>query len=265
MNSMPLKGKIVVVTRSQDKQAEAKNLFKQIGANVLDLPALVIGPPNDWEPLDKALLKCDLFNWIVFSSSNGVKFVDERLRRLGDSLESRSKKLKIAAVGKKTASFLKSIGVTPDFVPSNFIAESLIQEFPFEKNDLNILLPRVQSGGRSFLAKSFRNRNAKVLEVPAYESCCPKDIPLRTLDVIRNSEVDAIVFTSGKTVIHTIELLNNSIGQIFYEKLKCTKIISIGPQTSLACKKYFDRVDEEASPHDLDGLIQATINALNDQ
>ena len=262
-NKFPLKGKRVVITRSQDQQAEAKIIFSNAGANVLDLPALVIGPPTDWSYLDNALLNINDFDWVVFSSSNGVNSVEKRLQTHGNSLSTNVKNFKIASVGKKTAFTLNRLGIQCDFIPPEFVAESLIENFPFSNKRNSILLPRVESGGRSFLSKSFREAGCKVLEVPAYQSSCPDQIPADTLEAFESNKIDAISFTSGKTVVHTCKLLKHYFGSKWKTKILDIKIISIGPQTSLMCKKYFDRVDEEAKPYDLEGLTNACIKSFN--
>ena len=262
-NMLPLKGRTVVITRAQNKQAEAKSLFSRLGAKVLDLPALVITPPDEWVYLDNALSSLHEFDWIVFSSANGVTSCHSRLRKLGKSLDNDFPNLKTAVVGKKTALKLKGLGINPTFVPPEYVAESLVHNFPFDKPNCSILLPRVQSGGRSFLANEFTKFNAKVLEVPAYESSCPKSIPAATLEALDGGLVDAIAFTSGKTVIHTVHLLQKYFGNKWEKKLEGIQIISIGPQTSISCKKYLKRISKEANPHDLDGLLFACINSLD--
>ncbi len=258
----PLNGKTVVITRAQEKQSEAHDLFKAIGAKVLDLPALVIGPPDDWSPLDGALTQLDNFHWIIFSSLNGVNAVEERLKREGKTLAIRSNHIKIAAVGRKTAIGLKELGADPNFVPPKFVADSLIEHFPVSGLGLNILMPRVQTGGRTLLAEAFREAGSNVVEVAAYESCCPKDMPNETAKAFLRKEIDAIVFTSGKTAAHTAQLMSNRFGIDWKKNLDGINLISIGPQTSLSCEKYFSRVDKEADPHDLDGLINACINSF---
>ncbi len=261
-SSQSLQGKRIIITRSQHQQAEARRIFEKIGANVLDLPALIIGPPDDWTALDNALKRLDDFDWLIFSSSNGVVAIQERLHLMGKDLASGSGQFKIAAVGKKTAKTLETIGVKTDFIPPDFVAESLLENFPESKLGLRILLPRVQSGGRNILANVFEELGMVVEEVPAYESRCPEVIPAITLQSIQSSKVDAIVFTSGKTVRHSSHLLEKYFGNEWLSKLEDIKLISIGPQTSLSCKKYFSRVDKEAHPHDLEGLALACIEAF---
>ena len=89
--------------------------------------------------------------------------------------------------------------------------------------------------------------------------------PEETAKALCNREVDAIAFTSGKTVVHTAKLMLLKFGKDWTQLFDCVNLISIGPQTSLSCKKYLNRVDQEADPHDLDGLINACINSFKEK
>ena len=259
---LPLTGKTVVLTRSQDQQAEARALFENQGARVLDLPALVIGPPDEWAPLDDALQDIENFHWIIFSSSNGVMAVEHRLQLIGTSLAVLPKSLKVAAVGRKTAHLLESLDVIPDFVPPKFSADSLIKYFPVPALGLRILIPRVQTGGRNLLFQELSSAGASVIEVPAYESQCPKEIPRDTLTELTTAKIDAILFTSAKTAAHTAHLIEEALGSDWKKILLGVKIISIGPQTSISCRKCFNRLDKEATQYDLQGLLQACIKSI---
>ncbi len=255
-------GKTVVVTRSQDKQSEAHLLLNKEGVSVLDLPALVIGPPDEWGPLDDALRDIETFHWLIFSSSNGVSAVEKRLKLLGKTLASLPNSLKIAAVGHKTAMHLEQLGAKLDFVPPQFVADSLIKNFPVSGWGLKMLVPRVQSGGRTILAEAFGKAGAHVVEVAAYESSCPQEIPERTAIALDNGTVNAIAFASGKTAAHTAKLMQKRFGSDWLLKLTGVKLVSIGPQTSISCTKYFSRVDNEAVTHDVQGLIKACLLAI---
>ncbi len=257
-----LRGKTVVVTRAQAQLGEAQALFRSEGAVVLDLPALEIGPPANWGPLDDSLAELGSFHWLVFSSVNGVKAVEDRLKRFGQTIALRPRGLKIAVVGRKTARYLENMGAIPDFVPPDFVADSLIEHFPVSGLGLKILLPRVESGGRTLLSEAFNEAGAQVVEVAAYESSCPNQMPKETVDALACSQVDAIAFTSGKTAAHTAQLMNKYFGAKWKVKLEGVKLLSIGPQTSISCQKYFSRVDKEANPYDLDGLMKACIEVF---
>jgi uroporphyrinogen-III synthase len=261
-NPTDLSGHTIAVTRAEQQLGEARRLFEQAGAQVLDLPALVIGPPDTWGPLDDALAELEDFHWLVVSSSNGVEAVEQRLRRLGGSLARRPAGLKIAAVGRKTAARLEELGAAPDFVPPAFVADSLIEHFPVSGWGLRLLLPRVQSGGRTVLAEAFGEAGARVVEVAAYESRCPESLPLSTAEALATGNVSAITFSSGKTVQHTAQLLEAGLGESWREQLDRVALVSIGPQTSRSCREVLGRVDAEADPHDLDGLVVACGRAL---
>ncbi len=258
-SNLPLIGQTIVITRAENQQARSRDAFEAYGASVLELPALLIGPPDDWGPLDDAILELDSFHWIIFSSSNGVDAVENRLKAIGTSLSLRPKGLKIAVVGRKTSQALERLGVIPDFIPSTFVADSLIDTFPVSAFGLKMLIPRVQSGGRNILAEAFGKAGAKVVQVSAYESRCPDAIPEKTINAFVNEEVDLLAFTSSKTVVNTTNLLKKHLGIKWQEKCLNIKLISIGPQTSISCRNYFSRVDFEANPHDLDGLVNACI------
>ncbi|WP_216904912.1 uroporphyrinogen-III synthase [Synechococcus sp. CCY 9618] len=259
-----LAGRTVVVTRAETQLGEARRLFERAGAGVIDLPALVIGPPDLWGPLDDALAELDQFHWIIFSSANGVEAVDQRLARQGGSLARRPGGLRLAAVGRKTAQRLETLGAPADFVPPAFVADSLIEHFPVSAWGQRLLLPRVQSGGRTLLAEAFSEAGARVVEVAAYESRCPSALPSPALLALERRSIDAITFSSGKTVDHTCRLLAASFGEAWMEHLAGVRVISIGPQTSRRCRERLGRVDGEADPHDLEGLVAACVRALRD-
>ena len=100
---MTLIDKKIIITRAEGQISEAREIFRKNGAEVFDLPSLVIGPPDDWSPLDDALKEIATFDWIIFSSANGVRNVEDRMKEIGVSLSKISKTIKIAAVGRKTA------------------------------------------------------------------------------------------------------------------------------------------------------------------
>lgn len=258
----PLQHRTVVVTRAAEQQGEARELLEAKGANVLDLPALVIVPPDHWGPLDDALADLDNFHWLVFSSANGVLAVEQRLQRQHRNLCRLPKGLKIAAVGRKTARLLEELGAPADFVPPSFVAESLIDHFPVSGWGLTMLLPRVQHGGRTVLADAFGEAGVRVVEVAAYDSRCPEHMAEPAATALADGAVDAIAFTSGKTALHTAQLMEKRFGSGWEQHLNGVAVVSIGPQTSRSCHEHFGRVDAEADPHDLEGLVNACTQVM---
>ena len=165
-------------------------------------------------------------------------------------------------MGRKTAQVLDDLGAAADFVPPSFVADSLIDHFPVSGWGLKMLLPRVQSGGRTLLADAFGEAGVRVVEVAAYESGCPATMPEPTATALEGGDVDAIAFSSGKTAEHTAQLLEQRFGPDWAERLEGVKLVSIGPQTSRSCRQCFGRVDAEADPHDLEGLAEACAQAM---
>ena len=108
--------------------------------------------------------------------------------------------------------------------------------------------------------ENFLSRGALVKEVAAYESRCPESIPLETINALQRKTIDAILFSSGKTVKNTTFLLQKYFGSEWESILSEVKLFSIGPQTSMECQRNFGRVDKEADKYTFEGLLKATIN-----
>ena len=257
---LPLQDRNIVITRAKGQISEAKTIFKNAGAFIFDLPALVIDYPDNMTLLDKVIDQINKFDWIIFLSSNGIKYLEKRLLDKGLSLKKCSNNFNIAVVGEKTAQYLSNTGIVADYVPPNFIAKSLVENFPYPLKDLHILIPRVQSGGNNFIIENFMSRGALVKEVAVYESKCPESIPQETINALQSKMIDAILFSSGKTVKNTAFLLHKHFGIKWKAILHEVKLFSIGPQTTLECKRNFGRVDKEADKYTFEGLLKATLN-----
>lgn len=268
--SLPLTGKTVLVTRSAGQSSHFSRLLQQEGAEVIEMPALVITPPSSWDELDHAIAQLYNFDWLILTSSNGVEYFFERLhaqkknnRALGT--------VQIAVVGKKTAASLKAHGLEPDFIPPNFVADSLVEHFPEPLEGKRVLFPRVESGGREVLVKEITAQGAEVTEVAAYESGCPAQMAPAALEALQQQRVDIITFASSKTVKHFVQLLETSLPgdaqglPIAQSRLQNVCIASIGPQTSITCRQLLGRVDVEAQEYTLEGLIQAIVQWTTDR
>ena len=263
-SNLPLAGKKVIITRSHESSSQFKFQLQEAGADVITLPLLEILPPSSWERLDGAIQEISSFDWLVLTSANGVKFFMERLHDLGKDIRILNN-IKIAVVGKKTADYLKKFYLKPNFIPSDFIADSLVENFPEDINGKKILFPRVETGGRDILLKEFIKKGASITEVPAYQSICPKNIDNEIWKILKNEQVDIITFTSSKIVKHFYHLFKN----IFPDSVEEKKILSkldnvylacIGPQTSKTCNDLFGRVDVEAKEYTLEGLTNQLID-----
>jgi uroporphyrinogen III methyltransferase/synthase len=259
----PLAGKTILVTRSAGQSSQFSDLLQQVGANVIEMPALVIGPPSSWEALDNAIANLSDFNWLILTSSNGIDYWFERLLSQGKDARALAK-IKIAVVGKKTAAILKERGLQADFIPPNFVADSLIEHFPESLEGKKVLFPTVETEGRDVLMNELTVKGAQVTKVAAYESRCPSAIVPDALEAIQKQTVDIITFASSKTVKHFCQLLETSLPAT-QSQLQNVCIASIGPQTSITCRQLLGRVDVEAKEYTLEGLTQAIVQWATDK
>ncbi|MEN9216131.1 MAG: uroporphyrinogen-III C-methyltransferase [Gloeomargarita sp. HHBFW_bins_162] len=255
---LPLQGKNVLITRAASSGRELDEQLQQAGAQVVSLPTLVVQPPPDWAPLDEAIANLRMFNWLILTSANAVDFFLKRLWHYHRDVRALSH-LNIAVVGEKTASHLQNWGLRADLIPSEFVADQLLKEFPQDCQKINVLFPRVASGGRDVLVQGLHQRGAQVTEVAAYETVCPDHIPPFILNYLRQKQVDIVTFTSSKTVVHFCQLLEQAAPGEWHQWLDACVIASIGPQTSRTCERYFQRVDVTAQEYTLAGLVQAII------
>jgi uroporphyrinogen III methyltransferase/synthase len=259
LTTSPLAQKTILITRAAGQSSQFAELLTAQGARVIEMPALEIRPPSTWEPLDQAIAALPTFHWLLLTSANAVNFFLQRL--LYHQQDSRAlANLKIAVVGKKTAAVLKQWGLQPDFIPPDFVADSLVSHFPGPVEGKRLLFPRVESGGRDMLVREFSRTGADVVEVAAYESGCPLEPDAAAIAALQNRRVDVITFASSKTVEHTAQLLDQALGTDWRPILETVAMASIGPKTSEACAKRFGRVDIEPAEYTLEGLTQAIID-----
>ncbi len=253
--SQPLTGKTILVTRAASQSGQFSQMLTDKEASVIDFPALEIREPQTWQPVDDAIASLSSFNWLILTSANGVDFFLDRLLQQGKDFRALAS-LKIAVVGTKTNAFLSRRGLVADFIPPQFVADSLIEHFPENPSGLKLLFPRVEKGGRDVLVKEMTDGGALVVEVAAYESACPKSIPLGAKLAIENKAVDAITFASSKTVRHFAQLMQKTFGENWLALLDDVAIASIGPQTSKECQTLLGKVTFEATEYTLAGLTE---------
>ncbi|ERT08024.1 uroporphyrinogen-III C-methyltransferase [Lyngbya aestuarii BL J] len=255
----PLSEKTILVTRAAGQSSKFSELLTAEGATVIEMPALVIGPPSSWMALDQAIAHFDAtspyFNWLILTSANGVNFFFDRLQAKGKDPHALSQ-TKIAVVGKKTAASLQKYELQPDFIPPDFVADSLVSHFPESLAGKRILFPRVETGGRDVLVQELTQQGAEVVEVPAYESRCPDTIAPDVLEALQQHKIDVITFASSKTV-QNFSRLTQFLGKDLWSDV-C--IASIGPQTSETCQQLLGRLDIEAKEYTLEGLTEVIVD-----
>jgi uroporphyrinogen III methyltransferase/synthase len=244
---LPLFGKRIVVTRDRRQAMELAEPLEALGAQTILLPVIEIRGAEDPKGLDEAIARLESYDWLIFTSVNGVRFFVERLDRSACDL--RSLKAKICAIGPATRAAVEALHLKVDRMPAEYVAESLIQAF--ERDDLRgkrILLPRA-AVARDLVPAELTRRGATVDVVEAYRTAVPDGAAagVRTAFARR---ADWIVFTSSSTVTNFVAVAGKDV-------IEGVKIASIGPITSATVREHGMKVAVEANPHTIPGLVDA--------
>lgn len=253
----PLFGKTIVVTRARSQASELTQRLEQLGAEVLEFPAIRIEPPKDSTPLQQAIDNIGDYNWLAFTSVNGVESFMEILFRRGGDVR-RLAGVKIAAIGSVTAERLADYGIIADLMPEKFTGEALLEAMKRHSSltGQKVLLARSEQADKE-LAEGLKALGAVVNDVMTYRTVAAEgEITASLNDALEADELDWITFASSGTV-------RNFFDRIELERLRGKKVrlASIGPITSATIKQIGLRVDAEASDYTLDGLVAALLRA----
>jgi uroporphyrinogen III methyltransferase/synthase len=244
---LPLFGQRIVVTRDPKQAADLADPLESLGAEALLLPTIEIRDASDPKPLDDAIDRLASYDWIIFTSANGVRHFTARLDKSPHDL--RSLKARICAIGPATKAAVEALHLKVDLMPKEYVAESLVQSFANENlNGARILLPRA-AVARDLVPRELSSRGAHVDVVEAYRTLAPADLPARATEVL-NRKPHWITFTSSSTV-------SNFISAAGREALVGIKIASIGPITSATLREHGIEPTVEADPHTMGGLVDA--------
>jgi uroporphyrinogen III methyltransferase/synthase len=253
----PLFGKRVVVTRAREQASDLKRILEDSGAQVLQFPTIEIGPAESTTSLDRVIDALPDYAWLVFSSTNGVKFFFERLAQKGKDARALAGRM-IAAVGDTTAAELRQHGVNPDLIPDKFQSIALLPYFEADQSGVRFGVIRAAEGKDDFI-EALKKRGATVDLAVAYETRAA-DVDLAELrEWIANDAIDAVTFTSGSTVDHFFAKLTPE------ERAKVNAramLASIGPVTSEAIRRYGKSADVEAANASVQALHDAVVERL---
>jgi uroporphyrinogen III methyltransferase/synthase len=199
----PLFGKQIVVTRARAQASDMRRKLEDLGAEVIQFPTIRIQLPPSWSPVDEVIERLGTFDWVIFSSVNGVKFFFERLFHKGRDVRDLGGK-SIAAIGPQTAKELEAYGIRADLIPNVYKAEGLLDVFP-EGESKKILFPRAKVA-REVLPETLRKRGHHVEVVPVYQTVMEKP-DADVMNSILSGDVDVITFTASSTVHNFVEII----------------------------------------------------------
>lgn len=246
----PLLGKRILVTRAREQASELARRLAELGAEPIEFPTIRIAPLDDYAQLDAALAQ--KYDWVIFTSVNGVRFVWERLIALGRDARAFAG-TRLAAIGSATAEELARHGLRADFVPREYVAEALAEQIG-DVAGQRILLPRADIA-RETLAHELRARGAHVDDVAAYRTITTDANDPRVQEIraqLVRGEIDAITFTSSSTVRGFVNC------QLPIDNCQLT-IACIGPVTARTARELGLRVDIVAEEYTIAGLIAALV------
>ena len=242
----PLYGKRIVVTRARSQASELKRLLEESGAEVIEFPTIEVVSPSSFESLDRAIAAIDDYQWLIFTSTNGVSSFFQRLHDHGEDARS-LKGCMIAAVGSSTTADLRARSIEPDLVPELFQSVALLPLMEADQRGIRTAVIRA-AAGREELVDELRRRGGEVDVVVAYET---KPV---TSDLALLRDVDLVTFTSGSTVDNFFDAVGDGA-------LANAQLASIGPTTSEAIRRRGRRVDIEAEQASVDALHAAILRA----
>lgn len=255
----PLAGRRIVITRRREQARELRAALQKRGAMVVELPTIALAAPRSWQPLDDAIRRLESYDWVMFTSANGVESFWRRLaqqRKNARALRS----ARIAAIGPATSAALRRHGARAAVVPDDYRAEGLIRAFAKERwRGKRVLLARA-STAREVLPQALRRRGARVDVVAAYRTVVPATSRKKARRSFRQRKPDAITFTSSSTVKNFFALLGRREAQ---RVLAEVAVASIGPVTSRTARALGLRVAVEAKRYTIPGLVQALETYFN--
>ncbi len=249
---LPLFGQKIVVTRAREQAGVLSTLLHGLGAEVIELPTIAIQPAADFAPLDRAIANLASYDWLIFTSANGVRFFLERLD--ASRLDLRSIRGRICAIGPATREALEKFHLKVDVMAAQYVAEGLLEALAaYDLNGAKVLIARA-AVARDLLPRELARRGAQVDVVEAYRTIAPPELANRASEII-SRHPHWITFTSSSTVQNLV----HAIGAQAFEGIRAA---SIGPITSATLRDNGIPVDAEAAPYTIPGLVEAITGAV---
>jgi uroporphyrinogen III methyltransferase/synthase len=251
-DALPLFGRRVVVTRARAQASRLSAQLRALGADPVEFPTIAINPPEAWAPLDAAIERLAAYDWVIFTSVNGVRFFWQRLARAGKDARAFAN-ARLGAIGPATAGALQEHGLEADLVPPKYVAEAILEEIGAVDGQ-RVLLPRADIA-RPALADGLEEAGARVDEIAAYRTGlggADKVDELRRR--LAEGEIDVVTFTSSSTARNFVKAL-----EPMPDLPESLTIACIGPITADTARDLGLPVTIVAEEYTIDGLVDSLI------
>jgi uroporphyrinogen III methyltransferase/synthase len=254
----PLFGKRIVVTRAREQASDFVACLSELGAECVEFPTIEVIPPLSWKELDRAIGNLESYQWLVFTSVNGVKYFFDRLEDSGQDVRN-LKGIRIAAIGPKTADAIHGKGVKPDLVPEEYRAEAVVEAFRKHRvAGSRILLPRAAEA-REVLPQELEKMGATVEVVEAYRTVKPEGDKDEIRAMLGKGDIHMVTFTSSSTVNNFMEMFEGESDQLLKWMEKVT-VACIGPVTAKTAEQRGLSVRITPSDYTIEALAKAIVD-----
>ncbi len=249
----PLFGWRVLVTRAQEQAGELVRVLKRYGAEPVVIPTIKITPPPSWNAIDRAIRRLSTYDWIIFTSVNGVRYFFERLYTLGKDIRD-LKGINICTIGPKTEGALRKRGIRVELVPGDYRAEGVIEVLKRKRiRGQRFLLPRAEKA-REILPEEIRRLGGRIDVVPVYRTVMPRKEGERIRELLREGRIDCVTFTSSSTVNNLARMLGK---KRIKELLSGVCIACIGPITASTVRGLGMDVDIVPQEYTIEAMVEA--------
>ena len=257
----PLFGKRIIITRPQEQIEDFKTQLAQLGAEVIAFPTIEIREPASWDALDEAIRQIDQYQWLIFTSVNGVKNFFARYL-LSEKDIRQLKGVKISTIGPATEKAIRAMNLNVEVVPNEFKAEGLVESLKGKvMKGARVLVARAKVA-RDVLPEELRKQGARVDVVETYQTTIPKASSSQLQQILEERPVDMVVFTSSSTVSNLAEIVEPLSLKKF---LAGITVAAIGPITAQTAKTYDLKVSVQPSQYSIPSLVKAIHHYFNAQ
>ena len=251
-----LRGKRILVTRARSQAVSLVQRIESLGGEVVEFPTIEIRPPESYGPLDQAINQIGSYDWLIFTSVNGVEQFLNRFETLGKKIADLAG-IEVGAIGPETAKRLTAAQIQPSLVPKQYqaegILEALISETVLGKR---ILIPRAAKA-RDILPETLRQWGARVDVVEAYQTVLPQVDVSALCKLLRDGTIDMITFTSSSTATNFAAMLCD---QDLPRLLSRAVIACIGPITRKTVEDLGMRPEVVSEEFTIPGLVSAMVD-----